>query len=75
MHKLDPTECQDGIGGTHNCTHVCTRNVSDGMSSYNCSCKAGYVQNENDTNLCDGEFDVQYIAIIFLQIITNFSNV
>ena len=54
---LGPSECQDSV--TNNCTQVCTRSISsDGMSSYECSCDAGYVPNENNTNLCDGEFDV-----------------
>ena len=56
LQYTDPAECQDGI--THNCTHECTRSSSDGESSYECSCKHGYVPNENNTNLCDGEFDV-----------------
>ena len=47
------SECQDGI--TNNCTQICTRNISDGISSYECSCNTGYVPNENTTNLCDGK--------------------
>ena len=28
----------------------------DGISSYECSCNAGYITNRNDADLCDGMY-------------------
>ena len=50
MHA-DPTECQDGV--TNDCTHTCTRTVSNGSSSYECGCDEGY-ELSLDNATCEG---------------------
>ena len=48
----DSTECQDS--GTNDCAQLCTRNVSNGTTTYTCSCNEGYSTSEISVNLCDG---------------------
>ena len=53
----DPTECQQGV--TNNCTQLCSRNVTDGTTTYECSCIEGY---NPIGNLCDGNHSESVVA-------------